>query len=180
MRLPTGNATDLIRVLLVEDSEDDAVLTRDILSDIPGTKFEMDWVSCYEEGLERIKHDDYDIDLLDYHFGSRSGLDLLREIHEQGSHPPVIMLTGQGAESIVMEAMRSGASDYIPKQLMSAESLERAISHAVERSRLQKNLDDHHLQLEQANAELLRKNEEIQRFYHVLAHELKTSVDGCH
>ena len=173
------SATGTMRVLLVEDSEDDAVITRAVLSDIPGVKFEMDWVSCYEDGLERIKQEDYDIDLLDYHLGSRSGLDLLREIHEQGSHPPVIMLTGQGAEGIVMEAMRSGASDYIPKQLMSPESLERAISHAVEKSQLQKNLDQHHHELEQANAELLRKNEEIQRFYHVLAHELKTPLTAA-
>ncbi len=173
------SATETMRVLLVEDSEDDAVITRAVLSDIPGVKFEMDWVSCYEDGLERIKHDHYDIDLLDYHLGSRSGLDLLREIHEQGSHPPVIMLTGQGAEAIVMEAMRSGASDYIPKQLMSPESLERAISHAVEKNQLQKNLDQHHYELEQANAELLRKNEEIQRFYHVLAHELKTPLTAA-
>ncbi|MGB0911104.1 MAG: ATP-binding protein [Nitrospirales bacterium] len=179
MLAATENSTDVMRVLLVDDCEDDAVITRDILSDIPSITFEVDWVSCFEDGLERMKQDRYDVDLLDYHIGSRSGLDLLREVHGQVVHPPVIMLTGQGAESVVLEAMRAGASDYIPKQLLSPETLERAISHAVEKSRLQKNLDEHHDRLEQANEELSKQYEEIQRFYHVLAHELKTPLTAA-
>ncbi len=170
---------DVLRVLLVEDDEDDATITRALLSDVPNTRFQLDWVSSYEHGLELMKAGQHDIDLLDYHLGSRCGLDLLREIREEGVQAPVILLTGQGNESIVLEAMRSGASDYLPKNLMSPESLERAISHAVEKAKLQKNLEEHHLLLLQVNAALLKRNEEIERFYHILAHELKTPLTAA-
>ncbi len=171
--------SETIRVLLVDDCEDDAVITRAVLSDIPNIQFDVDWVSCFEDGLKKMGQEHYDIGLLDYHLGSRTGLDLLREVHAQGDHSPVIMLTGQGTESIVLEAMHSGASDYIPKERISSESLERAISHAVEKSRLQLNLNEQHIRLEQANEELTRQYEEIQRFYHVLAHELKTPLTSA-
>ena len=178
--ISTGNSSkDSLRVLLVDDDEDDATITRALLADVPNTKFELDWAPSYECGLEMMKEESHDIDLVDYQLGARSGIDLLREVHEHHLHAPVIMLTGQGNESIVLEAIRSGASDYIPKGLMTSEALDRAICHAVEKTRLEKNLDEHHCQLQQANAELLKKNEEIQRFYHVLAHELKTPLTAA-
>jgi len=167
------------RVLLVDDNEDDATITRSLLTDVPGTRFEIDWVSSYDAGLKMMQLNRHDVDLLDFRLGKRSGLDLLREVHAQADHAPIIMLTGQGNESLVAEAIRSGATDYIPKGLISSETLARAIAHAVEKAKLQKNVLDHQMQLEQANQELVRKNEEIERFYHVLAHELKTPLTAA-
>jgi len=179
MMSTTNRRTDSLKVLLVDDDEDDALITQTLLAEVPGSHFEMDWEQSYERGLAMIKKDQHDIHLVDYQLGPRTGIELLHEIHGRGLHAPVILLTGQGNESIVLEAMRSGASDYIPKGSMSSENIERAIYHAVEKSKLQKTLDDHHQQLQQANANLLRKNEEIQRFYHVLAHELKTPLTAA-
>jgi len=53
---------EIIRVLLIEDDEDDFVITRDLLSEIPGKKFTVEWVKTYEEGLAIIKgaRDRYD------------------------------------------------------------------------------------------------------------------------
>ena len=170
---------DTLRVLLVDDDEDDAVMTRALLSNISGMRIELDWVSSYESGLEKLKMHHYDVDLVDYHLGTHSGLDLLHAVHEQKKHAPVIMLTGQGNESIILEVMRSGAADYLPKGSMSSENLERAIAHAVEKSRLQTHLDQRRHELQQANANLKMRNDEIERFYHVLAHELKTPLTAA-
>ena len=174
-----SHASEVVNVLLVDDDEDDATITRALLAEVPSTKFKLDWAPSYERGLAMMKEEHHDIDLVDYQLGARSGIDLLREVHEHHLHAPVIMLTGQGNESVVLEAIRSGASDYIPKGLMTPDALERAICHAVEKSKLEKSLDEHHRQLQLANAELLKKNEEIQRFYHVLAHELKTPLTAA-
>jgi len=179
MRSSQNRGTDVLKVLLIDDDEDDALITQTLLADVPGSPFEMDWEQSFERGLAMIKEDTHDINLVDYQLGPHTGIEILHEIHGRGLQAPVILLTGQGSESIVLEAMRSGASDYIPKGSMSSENIERAICHAVEKSKLQKNLDDHHHQLQQANANLLRKNEEIQRFYHVLAHELKTPLTAA-
>ncbi|GJL55646.1 MAG: hybrid sensor histidine kinase/response regulator [Nitrospirales bacterium] len=179
MRSTTHRETHSLKVLLIDDDEDDAMITQTLLHDVPGKHFEIDWAESYERGLEMMKEDTHDIGLIDYQLGGHSGIDLLHEIHGRGLQAPVILLTGQGNESVVLEAMRSGASDYIPKGSMSSETLERAIYHAVEKTKLQKTLGEHHRQLQQANANLVRKNEEIQRFYHVLAHELKTPLTAA-
>ncbi|MCA9472483.1 MAG: hybrid sensor histidine kinase/response regulator [Nitrospirales bacterium] len=177
--MSAAEAPDTLRVLLVEDDEDDAAMTRALLSNIPGTRFEMDWVSSYDRGLEMIQANRHDVDLVDYHLGMHSGLDLLHAIQGETRHAPVIMLTGHGNESVVLEAMRSGAADYLPKGSMSSESLERAISHAVEKFRLRCHLDERHRELQQANDDLKMRSEEIERFYHVLAHELKTPLTAA-
>ncbi|WP_447971302.1 ATP-binding protein [Nitrospira sp. M1] len=179
MRSTTTRATNSLKVLLVDDNEDDAIIIQTLLGDVATTHFDIDWADSYERGLMMIKEDTHDIDLIDYHLGAYTGIDLLHEIQGRGFQAPVILLTGHGNESVVLEAMRSGAYDYIPKGSMSSENLERAIGHAVEKTKLQKTLDEHHRQLQQANANLLRKNEEIQRFYHVLAHELKTPLTAA-
>ena len=44
--------TELIRVLLVEDDEDDFIITRDLLAEIPGKQFKLDWCSSFHQGLE--------------------------------------------------------------------------------------------------------------------------------
>ena len=47
--------TDPIRLLLVDDDEDDYVLTRDLLADIPGSRFELDWISDPDDALEAMR-----------------------------------------------------------------------------------------------------------------------------
>jgi signal transduction histidine kinase len=89
------------------------------------------------------------------------------------------MLTGYGNEMIVAEAMRAGAADYLPKDLLSAENLGRAVSNAVEKNQLCAAVENQRRMLEQTNTELVRKNEEIRTFYHMLSHELKTPLTAA-
>lgn len=54
-----------VRVLLVEDDEDDYVLTRDLLSKVEGKRYELEWVSTYDAALEAIKYDRHDVIIID-------------------------------------------------------------------------------------------------------------------
>ena len=58
-----------LRVLLIEDDEDDFVLTSDLLNDVKGTKYEITWVSKYGEALPAICSGNHDICLIDYRLG---------------------------------------------------------------------------------------------------------------
>jgi len=177
-----NNPTDRdgkLKVLLIEDDEDDALITRSLLEKLSNPLVDLEWVPSYAEGLEQIKSHHHDIGLLDYQLGSRTGLELLQEAKSHGLHLPLIMLTGQGNESLVMDALELGAIDYIPKRIISSESLQRAICHGIEKARLQAAIAAHQRELEKTNQELQRKNEEIQRFYHVVAHELKTPLTAA-
>src|SRR5580658_3057535 len=97
-----------IRVLLVEDDEDDYRLTRALLAEIQSRKFQLDWVSTYDAGLEAIGRGQHDVYLLDYRLGTHHGLELLRVALERGCLAPLILITGEGDEQIDIEAMKAG------------------------------------------------------------------------
>ncbi len=126
-----------IRALLVDDDEDDFVVTRDMLAESTrGSAVKLDWVSTYEEGLDVICRAEHDVYLIDYRLGGRSGLDLLRAAMEEGCRAPVIVLTGQGDHDIDVMAMEAGATDYLVKGQVDAALLERSLRYAIERNQL--------------------------------------------
>jgi two-component system, cell cycle response regulator len=125
-----------LRVLLVEDDEDDCVLTRDLMAEGFGSAFEMTWASTAETGLEELTNGTYDVALVDYNLGAATGVDLLRTAVAQGCRIPVIMLTGQADRATDLKAMHAGAADYLVKSRVTSDMLERAIRYARERHRL--------------------------------------------
>jgi len=127
----------VIRVLMIDDDEDDFVVTRDMLAEASeATRFKLDWVSTYEEGLEVIQRCEHDVYLVDYRLGGRSGLELLQEAIEGGCKAPLIIATGQGDHDIDLQAMEAGATDYLVKGQVDSALLERSIRYAIERRRI--------------------------------------------
>jgi two-component system cell cycle sensor histidine kinase/response regulator CckA len=131
-----------IKVLLVEDDEDDYVLTRDLLSGIGSGKFELTWAATYQEALELIRRSAPDVCLVDYRLGEHNGIDLLRALYADGRRTPAILLTGQDDHDVDFEAMRAGAADYLIKGQINRAALERAIRYALEQSRTLEALRD--------------------------------------
>lgn len=126
----------VVRVLLVEDDEDDYVLTRDLLAEGFGGHVTVEWASTRSAGLELLTEALFDVALLDFNLGRETGLDLLREARARGCHTPVIMLTGQDDRTSDLNAMHAGAADYLVKGRVTGDMLERAIRYARERHRL--------------------------------------------
>jgi len=124
-----------VRILLVEDDEDDFVLTRDLLGESRRTRFELDWVSSFDEALGALTRNGHDVALIDYRLGEHDGLELLHHARDLGVVAPLILLTGQGDGDIDLAAMRAGAADYLVKGQIDAPLLERSIRYAIEQSR---------------------------------------------
>ncbi|CAN5248913.1 response regulator [soil metagenome] len=129
-----------VRVLIVDDEEDDFILTREQIKDIPSKRFEIEWCSNYKKAVERIRQADHDIYFIDYRLGIKTGLDLLREPSLKQNEAPVILLTGQGNQAIDQEAMKLGAVDYLIKSELNPEKLERCIRYSLERAAILKAL----------------------------------------
>lgn len=125
---------DKISVLLVEDDEDDYVLTRTLVASKENANIRLDWVDSYEEGLEAVCADKYDVYLIDYRLGERTGIDLIQEASRQGCMAPMILLTGQDDLSIDYTALELGASDYLVKGRIDAQLLGRSIRYALKQA----------------------------------------------
>ena len=128
-------ATEIVKVLLVEDDEDDYIIARDLFAEMPGTRFLLDWAKTFEQGLEVMALNQHDVCLLDYRLGAQNGIELLRKAVEAGCQSPVIVLTGMGEHKVDLEAMEAGAADYLIKARLQGDSLERAVRYALQRKR---------------------------------------------
>jgi diguanylate cyclase (GGDEF)-like protein len=135
--------TSAVKVLLIEDDEDDYLLIKDCLAepDIP-TRYDTDWVNNYQEGLKQIEKGEHDVYLIDHYLGSDSGLDLLKEALQAGCQAPLIIVTGQSAREIDHAALKAGATDYLVKDRLDSQLLERSLRYAVERNRLLQQIRD--------------------------------------
>ncbi|MFQ5524488.1 MAG: ATP-binding protein [Acidimicrobiia bacterium] len=142
MSSDTGDAQAPVRVLVIDDDDDDFFLIDDTLAQSPGFRFELDWAATYEEGLAAIRREEHDAYLVDYRLGSGDGLELLQEARARGCTRPIIILTGQGNRSVDVEAMQYGAADYLVKDRVSAEGLERCIRYSLERAQARERLEN--------------------------------------
>ena len=130
-----------VRLLLIDDSEDDALLTRAMLGKSRSVTFNIDWAATFEAGLDKLAGPPYEVCLVDYRLGSRDGLDWMRAARAAGCRAPMIMLTGLGDVGTDLEAIRTGAADYLIKGKHDADLLERVIRHSIERQRAKDELE---------------------------------------
>ena len=126
--------SSLTKVLLVEDDEDDYIITRDLLAEMPH-RFSLDWVKTFEAGLSTMLLNQHEVCLVDYRLGAHNGVELLRAALERGCQAPVILLTGAGEHEVDVTAMQAGAADYLVKTELQANALERSIRYALQRKR---------------------------------------------
>jgi signal transduction histidine kinase len=180
-----------MKILLLEDDEDDYILTRSLLGRLPGD-FALDWASTFDEAVRLLSNGSYDICLVDCRLGERDGLELLCDpLVEQ---LPIIVLTGQDDPGIAMRAMKAGAADYLVKGEFNASMLERSMRYSIERKRIRDELVqardeldrlvlERTAELQQANDALVRREAELRQadsrkdeFLAMLAHELRNPL----
>ncbi|MCF8061918.1 MAG: response regulator [Deltaproteobacteria bacterium] len=180
-----------LRVLLIEDDPDDYVILRDSLTDISKNRYNLTWAATFKDGLQEVDHSHYDVCLLDYRLGAHDGLEILREAGRKGWPVPVIFLTGQGEYDVDVRAMKAGASDYLVKEEITPDLLERSIRYAVEKARawnaLQRSYEEMELRVEERTAELVETNEalkftseQVKVFAYAVSHDLKSPVVAIH
>jgi signal transduction histidine kinase len=176
-----------VRVLLVEDDEDDYVLVRELFAEIAGNGYQLEWEPDLDKAIAAVADCRHDLFLVDYRLGARTGLDFVREARRLGCAAPLIMLTGQGERQSDLEAMRAGAADYLEKGRVDAPLLERTLRYALQQSRHEEELrrarDELEIRVEERTAELDRLNRELKEadqrkdeFLAMLSHELRNPL----
>jgi signal transduction histidine kinase len=162
-----------IRVLLIEDDEDDYTLVRDMLSEVRHVEYEVQWMPKYEEALKAIEAPTHDVCLLDYRLGERNGLDLLYEAIGKSYCVPIVFVTGQGDVDVDMEAMKAGAADFLAKGEISGPLLDRSIRYSIEQRKILENLRESEGQCRLLSSQLLAAQETERRN---IAREIHDSI----
>lgn len=109
-----GEMAEKYSVLYVEDNPQDRDLLAQRFMEEPD--FLLVLTPTCGGGIQRLKEEKFDLVLLDYHLPDMTGLEMLPDIMSMDVPPPVVMLTAQGDEELVVRALRGGAVDYIPKR----------------------------------------------------------------
>jgi PAS domain S-box-containing protein len=132
----------VVKILLIEDDEDDAFLTREYLSDIERFDFDIDWAPNATGAKTKMSDNNYDLFLIDYNLGAETGIAIIDFIREREIVVPAILLTGKGDSRIDFEASAAGAFDYLVKGELTPAVLERTIRYALSQAVIIKELDE--------------------------------------
>ena len=142
---------DPIKVLLIEDNPADARLIARMLDDAgaKGLAFELMWAEDLASGVERLRTVGADVVLLDLGLPGSSGLETLHRLFAHGREvPTLVVLSGLTDEEIAVQALQSGAQDYLVKGQVDSATLMRAIRYAIGRTQAEEALRQAHAELE--------------------------------
>jgi PAS domain S-box-containing protein len=130
------------RILIVEDNELDALLLQEALKKAAPGRVDLMVANRVSEAVRFLSENRFDVILSDLTLPDAQGMNTFTLLHAQAPDTPIILLTGYESESLGLDAVRSGAQEYIVKGTMNEKALWRVISYAIERQTLQRALRD--------------------------------------
>lgn len=145
--MPAANSP-AVRVLVVEDREDDFDFLRHVFDRTRQPIYELEWAPTYEAGRAAVARRCHDIALFDYTLGGSTGIDLIEEAQAAGCSMPIILLTGHDSPEIDEAASRAGAVDFLCKAALDPIMLERALRYALRQAEMRAVLRRSQQQLE--------------------------------
>jgi len=124
-----------ITVLLVEDNPGDARLILELLEDVQAQAFDLERVGRLDHALSRLSRRGVDVVLLDLGLPDSQGLETFVRARRSAPEEPIVVISGLDDERLALEAVRSGAQDYLVKGRIEGHLLARVLRYAVERKR---------------------------------------------
>lgn len=156
--------TQSIRTLLVDDDADSTMSTRGKLASGRGASFAVEHRRTLHSAVSRVRAGNIDVVLLDLDLPDSSGVDSVVRLHAAAPDVPIVVVTDTDDDDLALRSLQAHAEDYLVKSRADRAVLQRTIRHALERHRIQVDLE--------RNVRALEKNEA--RFRNVVA----TSTDG--
>jgi PleD family two-component response regulator len=128
-----------LRILMIDDSPEDQEMCRYLLTR-EGDDYLFVEAETGEKGLEQCQAQKPDCVLLDYMLPDIDGLAMLKRLTDEHGQllVPVVMLTGQGSESVAVQAMKNGAHDYLAKDQLDGICIAHSIRYAIEQNEAEK------------------------------------------
>jgi diguanylate cyclase len=126
-----------VRVLLVEDNPGDARLVEILLSETR-QEFDVKHVGTLGEALDELDRPPFEVVLLDLSLPDSAGLQTVERMRRAAPQLPLVVLSGRDDEEVALQALQSGAEDYLVKGHGDGDLISRSIRYSIER----KNAED--------------------------------------
>ena len=123
-----------LRLLLIEDNPIDARVIGGYLAQAKGVATELETVELLSLGMDRLRDGHFDALLLDLNLPDSMGLGTVEQVHACHPKVPIVVLTGEDAEGLALQAVQAGAEDYLSKSELDPKLLLRMIRYAIERA----------------------------------------------
>jgi len=146
LRERRGEGMEMLRVLVVDD---EAVIRESVRRSLEKEGWRVETAPGGHLGLEMMQKQEFDVVLTDLKMPGMGGMDVLKAIKVLQPDVPVIIITGYSTVDTAVEAMRSGASDYVAKPFSPQQLTEKILSARegrgvlLEEMYLRKELEDH-------------------------------------
>jgi two-component system cell cycle response regulator len=122
-----------IRLLLIEDSDIDAMFVTRLLKSNPKIAFEIDHATTLAEALVLLREIEFDASLVDLHLPDAIELEAFEQIRALDARIPIVVFTGSDDENLALRAIESGAQDVMAKGHVTGQMLFRAVRFAIAR-----------------------------------------------
>lgn len=159
---------ETLKILVVDDDEVDRLAVRRALKSA-GLSVDLLEAGDYASAIATLEKAELDCIFLDYRLPDKDGLALVQDLRHQGVKIPLIVLTGQGDEQIAVDVMKAGATDYLSKSKVSADTLSYVLRNALR-------LYEAERAIELANQKRERLSREREDFVYRLTHDLRTPL----
>jgi diguanylate cyclase (GGDEF)-like protein len=120
-----------IKLLVVDDDEDDLFLIAEALGEVEGTRYGVTTASSPLSAMSALSKDSFDVIFSDYRLGPVTGIDFINHVRAAGIDTPIILLTGLADQIIDEAALKAGASDFVPKTSINPDVLDRSVRYAL-------------------------------------------------
>jgi len=122
-----------IKILIIDDNPADSNLLKRYFNKLEGWIIEIYIVSGSDEAIKQCKISHPDIIIVDYLLGNDNGIEVIKRLKENGCRAEYLLLTGYGSESVVTDALRAGASDYLNKSALNIQVLDKTMRHLYQK-----------------------------------------------
>lgn len=155
---------DKSKILLVDDAVEFRNACGTFLTDLG---YEVDEAASGEEAIEQIKDAIYDVILLDLIMPGMGGMECLKQLKEANCTAEVIILTGYGTVAAAVQAIKSGAREFIEKPFEPRDLVDKIEDARARQTQHQTHFIDPLVTYIQQNATQIQGREEIAERFHV-------------